>query len=179
MRAENWMREQRMNTTSITIVGNVVDDVVCKPTQNGQSRASFRVASTQRRKDRETGQWVDGHKFFVSVICWRELAENAALSLRKGDPVVVTGRIHSRQYVKEESNHVAYEVDPESIGHDLARGTAVFSKRRRGLSGSIELDADNMPIRESDQGYELVADPDELPDDLEGDAVPVGLGRAG
>jgi single-strand DNA-binding protein len=174
------MREQSMNTTSITIVGNVVDDVVNKPTQNGLSRASFRVASTQRRKERDTGQWVDGHKFFVNVICWRELAENAALSLRKGDPVVVTGRIHSRQYVKEENNHVAYEIDPESIGHDLARGTSMISKRRRGLSGSIELDADNMPIRESDQGYELVTDPDELPDDdLEPDAVPVGLGQAG
>ena len=58
-----------MYGTSITIVGNVVDEVVNKPTQNGLSRASFRVASTQRRKDRETGQWMDGHKFFVSVIC--------------------------------------------------------------------------------------------------------------
>ena len=173
-----------MNGTSITIVGNVVDEVLNKPTQNGLSRASFRVASTQRRKDRETGQWVDGHKFFVNVICWRELAENAALSLKKGDPVVVTGRIHSRQYVREESNHVAYEVDPESIGHDLARGTSAFTKRRRGFSGSVELDADSMPIRDSDQGYELVADGDELSaeeaeDGSDGVAVPAGFGRAG
>jgi len=169
-----------MYGTSITIVGNVVDEVANKPTQNGLSRASFRVASTQRRKDRETGQWMDGHKFFVSVICWREMAENVALSLRKGDPVVVTGRIHSRQYVREESNHVAYEVDPEAIGHDLARGTAAFSKRRRGFSGSIELDADNMPIRISDQGYELVADGDDPLDEEDSeDLQPVGLGQAG
>jgi len=149
-----------MNATSITIVGNVVDDVVNRPTQNGYSRASFRVASTQRRKDRDSGQWVDGHKFFVNVTCWRELAENAALSLKKGDPIVVTGRIYSRQYLKEESSHVAYEIDPEAIGHDLSRGTATFVKRRRGLSGSVELDADNMPIRMADQGYELVPDSD-------------------
>lgn len=127
---------------------------------------------------------MDGHKFFVNVICWRELAENAALSLKKGDPVVVTGRIHSRQYVREESNHVAYEVDPESIGHDLARGTSAFTKRRRGFSGSVELDADSMPIRDSDQGYELVAEGDELSaeeaeDGSDGVAVPAGFGRAG
>ena len=168
-----------MNGTSITIVGNVVDEVVNKPTQNGLSRTSFRVASTQRRKDRETGQWMDGHKFFVNVICWRELAENVALSLRKGDPVVVTGRIHSRQYVREEASHVAYEVDPEAIGHDLARGTAAFTKRRRGFSGSVELDADNMPIRMSDQGYELVGEDDDVADGDEDDLEPIGLDQAG
>jgi single-strand DNA-binding protein len=152
-----------MYGTNITVVGNVVDEVVNKPTTTGLSRVSFRVASTQRRRDRESGQWVDGHKFFVNVTFWREMAENVAASVRKGDPVIVSGRIFSRQYVRDESNHVAYELDPEAIGHDLARGTATFTKRRRGISGSVELDADGMPIRVTDQGYEMV-DESELGD---------------
>jgi single-strand DNA-binding protein len=156
-----------MHGTSITIVGNVVDEVINKPTTSGLSRVSFRVASTQRRRDRESGQWVDGHKFFVNVTCWREFAENVAGSLKKGDPIVVNGKIFSRQYVKDESNHVAYEIEPESIGHDLARGTAVFTKRRRGFSGSVELDADGLPIRLEDQGYEVIDENvDELVDGL-------------
>ncbi|HEX2903830.1 MAG TPA: single-stranded DNA-binding protein, partial [Jatrophihabitans sp.] len=108
---------------------------------------------------------------------WREAAENVALSLKKGDPVVVTGRIFSRQYIKDEANHVAYEVEPEAVGHDLTRGTSVFTKRRRGFSGSVELDADNMPIHLSDQGYEVVGDEAGLPagDDVE----PTRLDRAG
>ncbi len=145
-----------MYGTSITLVGNVVDEVANRPTTSGLSRVSFRVASTQRRKDRDTGQWVDGHKFFVNVTFWREFAENVAASLKKGDPVIVSGRIFSRQYVKDEANHIAYEIEPESIGHDLARGTAEFRKRRSGFSGSVELDADGMPIRAEDLGYELV-----------------------
>lgn len=149
-----------MYGTSITLVGNVVDEVANRPTTSGLSRVSFRVASTQRRKDRDTGQWVDGHKFFVSVTFWREFAENVAASLKKGDPVIVSGRIFSRQYVKDEASHIAYEIAPESIGHDLARGTAEFRKRRNGFSGSVELDADGMPIRAEDQGYELVDDAD-------------------
>jgi single-strand DNA-binding protein len=157
-----------MYGTNITIVGNVVDEVVNRQTTSGLSRVSFRVASTQRRQDRESGQWMDGHKFFVNVTFWREQAENVALSVKKGDPVVVTGRIFSRQYLKEESSHVAYEVEPEAIGHDLSRGTSVFTKRRRGFSGSVELDADNMPIQVADQGYELV--------DEEGDRELVGAG---
>lgn len=147
-----------MYGTNITIVGNVVDEVVNKPTQSGLSRASFRVASTQRRKDRETGQWVDGHKFFVNVTFWREFAENVAASLKKGDPVVVNGKIYSRQYVKDENSHIAYEIEPESIGHDLARGTSAFKKRKSGFSGSVELDADGLPMRLEDQGYELHED---------------------
>lgn len=147
-----------MYGTNITVVGNVVDEVANKPTSSGLSRVSFRVASTQRRRDRESGQWVDGHKFFVNVTFWREFAENVAVSVRKGDPVIVSGRIFSRQYVRDESNHVAYELDPEAIGHDLARGTGAFTKRRRGMSGSVELDADGMPVRVSDQGYELLDD---------------------
>ena len=158
-----------MYGTSITLVGNVVDEVANRPTTSGLSRASFRVASTQRRKDRDTGQWVDGHKFFVNVTFWREFAENVAASLKKGDPVIVTGRIFSRQYVKDEANHIAYEIEPESIGHDLARGTAEFRKRRNGFSGSVELDADGMPIRAEDQGYELVEDSDDELDDDEQD----------
>jgi len=146
--------------TNITIVGNVVDEVANRPTTSGLSRVAFRVASTQRRKDRDTGQWVDGHKFFVNVVFWREFAENVAASVKKGDPVVVSGRIFSRQYVKDEANHIAYEIEPECIGHDLARGTAEFKKRKNGFSGSVELDADGMPIRAEDHGYELVDEPE-------------------
>lgn len=149
-----------MYGTTITLVGNVVDEVANRPTTSGLSRVSFRVASTQRRKDRDTGQWVDGHKFFVNVTFWRDFAENVAVSLKKGDPVVVTGRIFSRQYIKDEANHIAYEIEPESIGHDLARGTADFKKRKNGYSGSVELDPDGMPIRIQDQGYELVEELD-------------------
>jgi single-strand DNA-binding protein len=147
-----------MYGTSITIVGNVVDEVALKTTESGLSRLSFRVANTQRRRDRESGQWVDGHKFFVNVTFWREFAENVAKSLKKGDPIVVTGRIYSRQYVKDENNRLSYEIEPESIGHDLARGTTKFERRKRGLSGSVALDADGLPERLDDDGYELLGD---------------------
>ena len=156
-----------MYGTPISIVGNVVDDVVNRPTTSGLSRVSFRVANTQRRKDRDTGQWVDGHKFFVSVTFWREFAENVAASLKKGDPIVLTGRIYSRQYVKEENNRLAYEIEPDSIGHDLARGVTRFERRKRGFSGSVEVDADGLPIRLDDHGYELVG-PDDDGDDAFG-----------
>jgi single-strand DNA-binding protein len=146
-----------MYGTSITIVGNVVDEVALRPTPTGLSRVSFRVANTQRRRDRETGQWVDGHKLFVSVTFWREFAENVALSVKKGDPVVVHGRIYSRQYVRDENNHVSYEIEPESIGHDLARGVGVFEKRRRGYGASVETDNNGLPRGAEEDDYVVVS----------------------
>jgi single-strand DNA-binding protein len=154
----NIEKEHRMYGTPITIVGNVVDDVALKATDSGLSRVSFRVASTQRRKDRDSGQWIDGHKLFVNVTFWREFAENVAASVKKGDPVVVFGRIYSKQYVKDENSRVSYEIEPDSIGHDLARGVAKFDKRKRGFSGSVELDEDGLPMRAEDDSYELVDD---------------------
>jgi single-strand DNA-binding protein len=67
-----------MSNSTICIVGNVVDEVVNKPTLSGLSKVSFRVASTQRRFDREAGQWVDGHKLFVKVgALWRQATDSA------------------------------------------------------------------------------------------------------
>jgi single-strand DNA-binding protein len=63
------------------------------------------------------------------------MAHNVASSLIKGMPVVVTGRMRSREREKVcgEHTHMMRYVDMEAIavGHDLARGTSVFTKVRK------------------------------------------------
>ena len=117
-----------MNDIQVTIVGNVCTDPNTNPTSAGVPRTSFRVASNPRRlKD---GVWVDGDPTYVTVICFRSLAENSAASLQKGDPVIVTGRLRTREWTGERQG-ISVEVDATSIGFDLARGTAAFAKTRR------------------------------------------------
>ena len=55
--------------------------------------ASFRLACTPRRFNRRTETWSDGPTQWYTVTCWRSLADNVARSLRRGDPVVVQGRL--------------------------------------------------------------------------------------
>ena len=119
-----------MNDTYITIVGNVVDEPRLRTTSSsGVPVLSFRVASTSRRLDRETGKWQDSERLFATVTCWRALAQNVARSLKKGQPVIVTGRFYSREYTtKDETSRVSYEVDAAAIGHDLSRGVSEFTK---------------------------------------------------
>src|ERR1700710_1003577 len=118
-----------MNDTYLTISGNVVDEPkLRKTTTNGVTVLSFRVASTSRRMDPETGLWGDRDTLFVNVTCWRSLGTNVAEPVFKAQPVVVHGRFYSRQYVKDEVNRISYEVDAISVGHDMARGTSYFKK---------------------------------------------------
>jgi single-strand DNA-binding protein len=116
--------------TMVTIVGNVVDNPRMRRTERGADVASFRLGSTARRLDRDSGQWVDGNKLFVSVSCWRQLAVNAMDSLRRGDPVVVSGRLSTREYEKDGQKRSSFELEASALGHDLSRGTTVFSRTR-------------------------------------------------
>ena len=120
-----------MNETSVTVVGNLVDDPRLRTTDTGVDVAGFRVASTARRWDRASGRWSDAGPLFLSVTCWRGLAGNAVASLRKGDPVVVTGRLSTRTYEKDGQTRSTCELEALAIGPDLARGTAVFRRSPR------------------------------------------------
>jgi single-strand DNA-binding protein len=137
-----------MNDTYITIVGNVVDEPRLRTTSSsGVPVLSFRVASTSRRLDRETGKWQDSDRLFATVTCWRALAQNVARSLKKGQPVIVTGRFYSREYTtKDETSRVSYEVDAAAIGHDLSRGVSEFTKVVRPVATTtVDVGPDGIP----------------------------------
>jgi single-strand DNA-binding protein len=120
-----------MNETLVTVVGNLVDDPKLRTIEAGQDVASFRIASTSRRFDKDSQRWIDSGQLFLGVSCWRALAGNATASLRKGDPVVVTGKLTTRTYEKDGQTRTVCELEALAIGPDLARGTAVFRRSPR------------------------------------------------
>ncbi len=100
--------------------------------QDGNAKAQLRVAYTPRHVDRSTGEWTDNPTSFVTVVCWRKLADNVAMCVHKGDPVVVRGRMQVRQYDDRAGNpRLSVDVDASAIGHDLAKGVALFQRTRR------------------------------------------------
>jgi single-strand DNA-binding protein len=120
-----------MNETHMTLVGNIATDVRSTTSQTGIPLTSFRVASTTRRLDKGRG-WSDVDTLFVTVLCWRQLAEHVAASFAKGDPVVVTGRVRMRQWISEDGRSgTAFELEAVAAGHDLARGVSSFTRARR------------------------------------------------
>ncbi|MGK4580773.1 single-stranded DNA-binding protein [Kitasatospora sp. HPMI-4] len=115
-----------MNETLVTMVGNVASTVSYTETPAGVPVANFRMAATERRFDRSTGDWVDGETNWVTVVAWRWLAANVVSSVSKGDPVVVSGRLRVREWGEEEKRRSVVEIDARAIGHDLGRGTSAF-----------------------------------------------------
>lgn len=121
---------------SITVAGNVVDDPELKYTPSGVAVAKFRIASTPRYMDRQTSEWKDGESLFLSVNCWRLMAECVAESLTKGTRVLVQGRLKQRSYeTKEGEKRTVYEVECEDIGPSLQRATVKITKSQRSGDG--------------------------------------------
>ncbi|MFC0031839.1 single-stranded DNA-binding protein [Micromonospora chaiyaphumensis] len=133
-----------MFDTYVTIVGNVLTAPEWRrTTQSNTLVANFKVASTARRLDRESGRWVDGNSLRVRVNCWRKLAEGVAASVAVGDPVVVAGRLYTRDWTDDAGNHrTLYELEAVAVGHDLSRGRARFLRNRPSMTTSSVDDAE-------------------------------------
>ncbi|WP_159801553.1 single-stranded DNA-binding protein [Arthrobacter zhaoguopingii] len=117
-----------MNET-ITVRGYVATEVRLALTPSGLPIAGFRMCTTERRYDREAAAWVDGHTNWYSISMFRQLATNASASLKKGDRVVVYGRLKVRPWSTEDGRTgTSVEIDAESVGHDLMWGTAAFRR---------------------------------------------------
>ncbi|WP_370289340.1 single-stranded DNA-binding protein [Nocardioides sp.] len=118
--------------TVITVVGNLVDDPELRFTPSGAAVANFRIASTPRTLDRQSGEWKDGESLYLSCAVWRQYAENVAESLTKGMRVIVTGRLKSRQYeTREGEKRTAMEIDVEEVGPALRYATAKVNRASR------------------------------------------------
>jgi single-strand DNA-binding protein len=117
---------------TITVTGNVATVPEHKLTQGGLSITTFRVGSTQRRFDRQSERWVDSGTNWYTISAYRGLADHAFRSLRKGDRVLLTGRLRVRQWDNGTKQGTAVEIDAEAIGHDLLWGTTVFHKEASG-----------------------------------------------
>ncbi|SCG59405.1 single-stranded DNA-binding protein [Micromonospora inositola] len=133
-----------MFDTYVTIVGNVLTAPEWRrTTQSNTLVANFKVASTARRLDRDSGRWVDGNSLRVRVNCWRKLAEGVAASVMVGDPVVVVGRLYTRDWTDDAGNHrTLYELEAVAVGHDLSRGRCRFLRNRPGMTTSTVEDAE-------------------------------------
>ena len=122
--------------TVITIVGNLTDDPELRFTPSGAAVAKFRIASTPRTLDRESGQWKDGEPLFLACNIWRDAAEHVAESLQRGARVIVQGRLRQRSYeTREGEKRTVYELEVDEIGPSLRYATAKVQKMARSGTG--------------------------------------------
>lgn len=104
------------NETLITIIGNIVGDPEIR--QAGQATvANFTIASTPRKFNNKTNEWVDEETLFLRSSAWRDHAENIGQQLHKGTRVIAQGFLKQRSYeTKEGEKRTAVELDVQEIG---------------------------------------------------------------
>jgi single-strand DNA-binding protein len=169
------------NEAQVILSGRVAKDPQYRLVGDGVPRLSMRVVWTTRRRDSATGEWVDGNTSGVNVTCWRKLAENLYVCLRKGDPVLVRGKLEVRPYVGRDGQpRTAVDVDAITVGPDLTRGVAHFLRVSAMAGKTAAQQAAELAEGENGDGYDgaspagddgavLAAVADGEPDEAAGD----------
>lgn len=125
-----------------TIIGTVVSHPVKRELPGGDRVLTFRLASTARRLDRDSGEWVDNGTLFLTVSCWRRLVAGVDASIHRGDPVIVQGQLRSNEYrTRDGAERRDLEMRAHTVGPDLTRCTAQVTRwgSAANESGNIEV----------------------------------------
>jgi len=125
----------------VSVTGNLTREPEIRYTRDGQATAVLGLAVNRRWQDRQTQQWEEATSFF-EVVCWRELAENATLSLAKGMRVVVSGRLEQRSWETDEGERRSrVEIVADEVGPSLRFATADVHRSERRPTGEDADDA--------------------------------------
>lgn len=112
----------------ITVSGLIATDPRIHTTKEGLSITSFRLAANSRHFDRAKNEWVSSATNWFTVLTFRQLAQNCAESLTKGDRVVVSGKIKIRDWDNGERTGTSVEIDADSVGLDLSFGVGTIQR---------------------------------------------------
>lgn len=135
---------------TITATGNVVNEpVFFEASETKPAMIGFRLASTPGHFSRKDKQWVNGTTSWFDVQAYGALAKHATSSLKKGDPVVISGTLRTREWEAEDGSQGSTAlIRANTLGHDLLRGTSVFSRsnaRDEDIADAIEETAETLP----------------------------------
>lgn len=113
----------------ITVIGTIATAPHMIGNDPARSLCTFRLASNERRYDREKGEWIDGTTNWFTVNVFRTLGDHAKESFSTGDRVLITGRLRVRRWENEGKSGNSVEIDAEALGHDLRWGVSRFARR--------------------------------------------------
>lgn len=132
-------------STTVTVVGTIATDPRTTTSPGRATFCSFRLASTDRKFDREQQGWVDGETNWFTINAFRSLAKHAGASFMKGERVVVHGRLRIRNWESDEKAGTSVEIEADAMGHDLRWGVTAFTKE---TSAEAESSVNQQPFAE-------------------------------
>ena len=99
----------------VILIGNLGADPESRTTPGGLTVTNIRVATTEKRKDRQSGDLVEETEWH-RVVMFDRLAEVAREYLRKGSQVYIEGQIRTNKWQDKDGND---RYTTEIIGRDM------------------------------------------------------------
>ena len=123
-----------MAAPTVTVVGRLTADPELRFTPSGDAVVNFTVASNDSYKKND--EWVDKPAVFLRANAWRDLAENVAESLSKGDEVIVVGKLAQRDFeTRDGEKRTVVELEVQTIGPSLRAVSATLQKAEKAGAG--------------------------------------------
>ncbi len=120
-----------VNEIEVTIRGHLGHDPVLITSEGKQPFLRLNVANTPRVRSRE-GEWGDGATQWFAVKLFGTFAEHVATSVRKGDPVLVRGRLEHEEYqTRDGEDRWTAVVIADAFGPDLRTVVAHVARATR------------------------------------------------
>lgn len=92
-----------MALPQVTMECRAVGEPELRFTPSGAAVANLRVVAASRKLDKSTNEWVDDKDCWLDVTVWQKQAENVAESVRQGDLLIVSGRLHTESWEDRET----------------------------------------------------------------------------
>ncbi len=136
----------------VMLIGNLGKDPEVRYTGSGQAVASFSLATSERFKNKQSGEWEEKTEWH-RVTLWGKQAEVAGEYLAKGKTVFIEGRLQTRKWTDRDGNEkYTTEVVGERMQMLSGKGEAGGAGRRSDAGGVAETTAsyDEPPFQDDD-----------------------------
>lgn len=110
----------------ITVQGTVATAPVLTRQEGKKPYCRFRVAASYGQM--VSGSWVNYDTLWFTAKAWGDLAEHLAQSFKRGDPVILCGRLGEDHWMRSGQRVSSMVLHLHCAGHDLTRGEAHYTK---------------------------------------------------
>lgn len=149
----------------ITVQGTVATAPVLTRQEGKKPYCRFRVAASYGQM--VSGSWVNYDTLWFTAKAWGDLAEHLAQSFKRGDPVILCGRLGEDHWMRSGQRVSSMVLHLHCAGHDLTRGEAHYTKvviihDKAGDSGEAQLAAQRAGGAQSLGGPQAMSGPETM-----------------
>lgn len=149
----------------VTVQGTVATAPVLTRQEGKKPYCRFRVAASYGQM--VSGSWVNYDTLWFTAKAWGDLAEHLAQSFKRGDPVILCGRLGEDHWMRSGQRVSSMVLHLHCAGHDLTRGEAHYTKvviihDKAGDSGEAQLAAQRAGGAQAMGGPQAMSGPETM-----------------